>query len=234
MDHITSTNPFEHTRSVAIELSNQCSYAPLHPRCPAHYVKEPITLPVSTAETVIETLGRYEYSGELAFHLYNEPLEDPRLFYLLNFAIEACPFADPYVVTNGGRLTEVMLRELQDYGAKVLVTPYKPEVRDRIVPWVRNGDVSTMNVGLDSRLGIYDGLYVDLDLPCLAPLNQVIITCDRQVGLCCMDHARKHTLGPADRLAEVLLGDKANGIYQALSQGHRGILDICRRCQWTR
>jgi 2-deoxy-scyllo-inosamine dehydrogenase (SAM-dependent) len=197
-------------------------------------VEEPVILPTRTAKGIIETLGLFGYAGRLAFHQYNEPLEDPRLYYLVQYVREKCLDAQMYIVTNGEKLTRDILDDLRGWGVKVIVTPYKPKVKERIAPWEEAGRLTTVKPSLDSRLEIYSTPYRDMRLPCYAPYGHMVFTCTGEVGLCCMDYRYENTFGPAERFVSVMCGDKMNGVYQALRKGDRGVLDICRRCKWAR
>lgn len=242
-------NPFEHTRTVVFELSNWCGHAWLHDKCPLHIeaigpgmIQAPVTLPSSIVLDVLEELGDWE--GELAFHQYNEPLQDPRLFWLLERAQMICPKTKPYICTIGANLTADLCMELQEVGvAKLIVSIYGDDktvevMRKRMVllqtmfgDWLEAQEERN----LDDRLLVYDVPKEDPLEPCYAPLRNVVITRDGLVGLCCFDWQRQHTFGDLrDKgLGEILASKEARRLYDELSTGRRE-LNLCRQCGRSR
>lgn len=245
-------NPLEHTESVAFELSNSCSHAWLHKECPlslemaeAGLNKEPRTLPIAIVRSALETMGEYGYHRQVAFHQYNEPLQDPRLFFLLMLTKKLCPEAEPYIVTNGYNLTPILTQELLDLGVwKIVVSPtgseYAQEVLLKRVSVLQQafGDdriISSQDHQLDDRLLVYDIPRPHPHQPCYAPLRQVVINRDGQVGLCCYDWKRQYTFGDLyeQKLDDILLSDKVLAIYEQLSRGRREY-KLCGQCGRSR
>lgn len=240
--------PFDHTHSVSLELSNSCSHAWLHEKCPLHSEmlgpgvnKEPKTLPIAIVRKVLETLGEYEYNGTLAFHQYNEPLQDPRLFLFLAMAKEMCQYAGPYIVTNGYNLTPTLAEELLDYGVrKIIVSALDDRVVERRVEvlreWVDSERIEVYHPRtLDDRLLVYDVPKPWPDEPCHAPLSQIIITRDAKVGLCCFDWKRLYTFGDLreEKLDAILRSDEVQQTYEDLSHNKRTRF-LCRQCGRSR
>ena len=112
---------FEHTSRISIELSNLCNYARIHKKCPLNLVETPVILPAKIVFDVLETLERYNFQGIIAFHTYNEPLIDPRLFQFIEFARKACPHSDIFILTNGYYLTQTLADELVDSGVSKII-----------------------------------------------------------------------------------------------------------------
>ena len=240
--------PFEYTNAIALELSNSCSHAWLHKKCPLNLEmaqpgvnKDPRTLPLSIVQKVMGTLGEYEYSGALAFHQYNEPLQDPRLFLFLAMAQELCPSAQPYIVTNGYNLTPTLAEELITYGVrKIIVSTMNDKIMLRRVvalqELVGKERIEAHNSAmLDDRMLAYD---VPKPIPkghCHAPLRQVIITRDAKVGLCCHDWQRIYTFGDLreEKLDDILCSDEVRQVYEGLRKNKRGYF-LCRQCGRSR
>lgn len=228
-------NPFEFTTGVAIELSNLCQYSWLHKKCPLHLemastwrVREPKIISMETVYGVLKTLGKYGYGGKIYFNQYNEPLIDPRLFLFIGKAKDCCPESQVIIETNGHYLTRGLAQELMEAGVNHIVVTLYGDVEARDWPGVTYMDRG----GLDDRLKIYAAPYVDRNVPCRAPLGQVVITRDAEVGLCCMDWKYRHTFGSLTdgTLEEILFSSRVRETYNRLSVGDR-FLDICRRCK---
>lgn len=245
-------NPFEYTDSIALELSNVCSHAWLHERCPLHegmaepgVIRDPQTLPASIVESVLTTLGENRYAAALAFHQYNEPLQDPRLFLFLARAKKLCPEAQIYVVTNGYNLTPTLAQELIDYGVqKILISLVGTETAQ--VTMRKRAEVLTQQLGveriaynpdhiMDDRLLIYDVPKPNQEQPCRAPLGQVIIRHDGKVGLCCYDWRGRYSFGDLREqpLDEILCSEEIRAADEELLKGYR-TRALCRQCGRSR
>lgn len=209
-------NPLAHTRRVAIELSNICPLASVHTQCPLSVRTEIVILPTATVLSILTQLGEMDFSGSVAFHRYNEPLADPRLFLFLFYRGLNCPKATSYICTSGGDfLRPNIIQDLYEMG------------------------VTAINISADARwaglLGMYEAEPVYSTKPCLAPLASVEITNAGNVGLCCKDWKDQHAFGNLKdhTLAEILLSDEVQETYRRLSEGDR-FLDLCSRCKSAR
>lgn len=229
-------NPFEHTTSVAIELSNLCQYSWLHTKCPLHLemespfvVKEPKILPAHIVYSVLDELGQHDYSKQISFHQYNEPLIDPRLFEFVRYARGKCPDSKIVILTNGHYLTPVLAEELTEAGVtEILVTPYGGTLGIKDYCYLKRLD-------LDDRLTMYDRPPINSKKPCFAPLTQVCVTKDAEISLCCMDWKRQYIFGDLNRcsLEQILCSEIVQNAYRRLSQGDR-FLALCQRCNTAR
>ncbi|MBE3109323.1 MAG: SPASM domain-containing protein [Acidobacteria bacterium] len=235
-----STDPlFKDTDRVVLELSNICNLAYCHKQCPASLVKpeERRVLPAQIARHVIETLGRFDYSGYITFYGYSEPLTDPRLQTLIEHAKAACPNSKPSVTTNGFMLTDEMLADLTVAGlAYVRVSAYgKPEY-DRLMKVKAKAKipVSVRLMGGDKwrhRIEDYEAKKTGFKEPCFSPLIDIRVLVDGRVGLCCVDYKNLYTFGDLNK--ESFEDIMRSGRLQTLTEEHRaGIrtLDLCQRC----
>ncbi len=242
-------NPFEHTLSVSLELSNLCQYAWFHEKCPLHLemespfvVREPEILPAGIVYRVLDTLARHSYGNAITFHQYSEPLLDPRLFEFIRHARRSCPKSEIVILTNGHYLTAVLASELLEAGVtQIIITLYGTQSeRERKRKWVErefpDGDACrcAVRLELDDRLTIYDREPTGSHAPCGAPLGSLGITRKAEVSLCCYDWRREHNFGSLhDRSLEDILGSqRVRETYERLCQGDR-FLNICRRCGYS-
>ncbi|NDK33273.1 hypothetical protein GXP64_00010 [Rhodovulum sulfidophilum] len=76
-------------------------------------------------ESILADLAQADYSGWLAFHNYNEPLANPRIFDEIRMTNESVPDAKLAIYTNGDLLTQSAYQQLVDLGVKELrITRY--------------------------------------------------------------------------------------------------------------
>jgi 2-deoxy-scyllo-inosamine dehydrogenase (SAM-dependent) len=208
------TDILKDTTNIAFELSNTCQLACHHKRCPLSLemvspfrVKSPVHLDARIAYNTFDILGKYDYSEEISFHQYNEPLIDPRLFFLVHEARKRCPYSKRVILTNGLNLSEQLAIELKEVGVTHLwVTRYGSDedkkateeyVKNVIVPIFGDDNSGVLPWHkLDGRITIYDPRpTVDYNKNCYAPLCTIVITRNADVGLCCYDWRRTVTFG---------------------------------------
>jgi radical SAM protein with 4Fe4S-binding SPASM domain len=233
---ISASNLLKYTNRISMELSNLCNYSMIHKKCPIHKINNPVILPSIIVYSVIETLKRYSFSGRIAFHTYNEPLIDPRLFKFIEIAKNSCPSCEIYICTNGYYLDQVMAEELANIGvSEINVSVYSDREMERLSKINVNIPFSTERMKLDDRLNFYESSEKEKFEPCYAPLNEIIITRDGSISLCCLDWKRKYKFGDLhyQNLEEILREGHLHSLYSKLSKGER-TLSLCRRCGWSR
>lgn len=228
------SEPLKRTGRVSIELSNRCDMAPFHSKCPLHGQTAPVFLPLKIATGVIAWLGKQKYDQIIGFHIYCEPLQDPRLYYLLNYSRKNCPGGHIFLMTNGHWLNQTILSELESFGVKKL---YVSAYTDADAHKSRKLKAHKLKYRvrrikmLDERVAAYDSKNAPLKKPCYAPLGEVVIRCTGHVALCCRDWASRHTFGNLyeESFADILLKPEMREAYRELSRGHR-YFDLCRGC----
>lgn len=223
-------------RQVFFELSNLCVYSHLHPRCPVSLQKTKKVLSSKVVKKVLDELGEHNYKGFIAFHRYNEPLIDPRLFELISYAKSHCPKAMVRILTNGFYLHQAIVDELYTLDIESLeVSSYFPEEYKRLTKLKVKFPYKVFNSILDMRLSLYDRKKLNLPKPCYAQINDITINCEGKLSLCCLDWKNKHTFGNLERdsLKEIISSRKFISVYRNLAKGKRK-LDLCSRCDWQR
>lgn len=224
-------------KSICFELSNICNYSIAHRKCPLHNVKGKNTLPTQIITKTIEELGEINYSGSIAFHNYNEPLIDPRLFYLSRYAKNICKNSIVRLTTNGYYLTQNLADELKSHGIDdVTISLYSESEAERLKN-IRFSDIvpSFYAHGLDDRENIYTGPQIPCCLPCYSLSTEVIVRHTADVALCCLDWDSRYTFGNlgTSSLQDILTSSTVREVQNDLQQGQR-TLEICKRCDWQR
>lgn len=224
------------TEAVYFELSNRCNMAAQHKLCPLHGQTEAIFLSTSLVVDVLGFLGSEKFAGRIAFHNYNEPLMDPRLFALISVARRLCPEAKIFIMTNGYMLDQTILNELVEAGVREIeATAYSDSESSRLFVLQHDPAAVAYRVraahGLDDRVGIYDRRHGRCS-PCKAPLRYILVYCTGEVGLCCMDYERRTVFGDLrkESIADILEAGDMHTVYDRLSAGDR-FLPICQGCK---
>ena len=109
-------NLYDNISVVGIMLSNLCGYACFHKKCPASLIKEKEIMPTQGVKKIINELSEINYAGTVNFHVYNEPLMDPRLFTFIQYAKQLLPKVKIQIYTNAYYLNQVMIDELYGGG----------------------------------------------------------------------------------------------------------------------
>lgn len=229
---------------VNIELSNLCNYSYLHKKCPASTRKEKQIMPRSVVIDILDTLGKYKYGKgkSIAFYLYNDSMNDPRLFSFLEYAKEKCPEANKIVGTNGWYLTENITYELFDAGCTfLLVSSYTDEEHKRLTEIRRKVAQNVKGVSfcirrvksLDNRINSNNNSKSGV---CYAPLTEILVCPDGRTRLCCIDMNQEVPYGDVgkDGFEKVMIDNHKmlSDLRDELVNGVRN-LDLCKRCMYN-
>jgi len=233
-------NELERIKYVAFELSDICNYAAIHPKCPANYkMKDKTILSLKIIKKVLDELGSYYYSGGIILNVYNEPLIDPRLYYILDYVRKVLGSKNEIlIITNGYYLNQVILDELKGLFNvnRIEVSSYlDSEEHNRLIGLHADSGYVVQRIKLDDRIAIVNGEKWPCTLPCYSPYTEVIINCKGEVGLCCYEYKYEVVFGDLNKQSfmEILNSDEMNQTYKDLTSGKR-THSICRRCNTFR
>ena len=193
-------------------------------------------MPAKIVFDILDFIAKYDFAGRIAFHNYNEPLIDPRLFKFVEYARSVCPNSDIYICTNGFYLTQTLANELVAAGvSSIHVSGYFRKEFDRLSKIQLNIPYEVEATRLDDTLKAYERPKNNSKKPCFDPLNEILITREARMSLCCLDWRRLYSFGDLQEqtLEEIIKSRNVQTVYQRLSKGDR-FLDICKRCDWTR
>jgi hypothetical protein len=218
----------------------------MHKKCPASQRVGKKILPSAVVYYVLDVLGKYKYGAgkSIAFYLYSDSLNDPRLFKFLEYAAKKCPAANIIIGSNGWYFDEVMAEELYESGATyILLTAYTDAEQVRLNE-IRNSVSAKLAVkfprcsfsirnrrSLDSRLGM-----TGRKGTCYSPLTEILIAPDSRLRLCCLDVHQAESLASiaGGNFEKVLLKNyqRLYNLRQELIKGDR-TLDVCQKCSCT-
>jgi len=228
-------NLFAFTTIISFELSNICNYSIFHKKCPAYSQKEKVVLPLKSIFKALEHMT--DYNKTIQFSCYNEPLIDPRLFFLINYTKTKVPNCEILLQTNGYYLNQTIADELIDVGVDFIsCTAYTKGERSRLKTIKISKPFIINRANLDNRLKMYnnedEGKY--LNIPCNAPYNALTIRCNGNVGLCCYDSKNCYTFGNIinSDLPEILLSEQMIKTYYDLMNGIRN-RNFCKNCGYS-
>ncbi|WP_424031169.1 radical SAM/SPASM domain-containing protein [Methanoregula sp.] len=237
IENVDEINIFQYTNRVSIELSNLCNYSTFHKKCPLSFEVDTRILPAKIVISVLDILHKYHFKGMIAFHTFNEPLIDPRLFKFIEYAKKSCPDSTIYFSTNGFYLDQNLADELVECGlTRLHISVYSPKEYERLskIKLPIRIDLEKM-ILLNIIPELYQSPILNEKTPCQAPLGEIIVTRDGQISLCCRDWQRRYILGDLNEetLEEILKRGNLQAIHSHLSKGNR-LFNICQRCNWSR
>lgn len=220
---------------VAIELSNLCNYASIHTKCPASQINEKKIMPLSDIENIVRQLLDINFKGTICFHIYNEPLMDPRLFFIIDYIKQRISDVKVLIYTNGYYLTDSLVKDLQNGFADIITaTGYGQKEYNRLINLRIDIPYYVLRGELDDRLSWGKENTYECNVPCASLFSQVPIWVNGDVGLCCVDCYQKAVLGNIKNssLEEILDSPKIRETMKSLLSGKRKDVNYCKYCFW--
>lgn len=230
------TCKLEDIKKVYFELSNICNYSFIHKKCPLSLVKDKKVLSSKIIYKCIDELSTVNYDGVLAFHRYNEPLIDPRLFQFIEYTNKKLPLAKIVIQTNGFYLSEEIVKHFEQYKIwTIQVSAYSKSEYERISKIVTDIPLRVFTIELDERESIYDDVPKGCKDPCFSSIFDFTVTCEGTVGLCCLDWQNRFIFGDLEKnsISEIISTEYYNKVHNELKNGERNLL-ICQHCNWSR
>ncbi len=230
---------YENINEIAIMLSNLCNYASVHTKCPANQINSKEILPLKTVYRVLDELAEINFDGTICFHIYNEPLIDPRLGVFMRYAKEKMPSCTIRLYSNGYYLDQTMVDDLLTLGMDALcVTGYGKSEYLRLISLELDIPYMVIFGNLDERLDYYkdtDSVILE-NVPCMTFFTQTTIYSNGDLGLCCLDYKHGYCLGNVKEksLRECLNSDKTVEVQRRLIDGDRSVYSLCKNCRWSR
>lgn len=232
-------NLLPYVTEIAIQISNLCNYANMHKKCPVSCEKEKLIMSMGMVKHIIDELVEESWSGVLCFHIYNEPLIDPRLFSFIQYAKEKITDVEIEVYSNGYYLNDVMVQDLQNIGVDILiVTAYGNAEYFRLKNLTVSIPYSLVVGNLDERLDNYDTNRIEEKKKypiCKGFISQVCIYANGELGVCCLDYKHPYNLGYVfpEGIKWCLNKREVINCQLELQSGKR-VLPICKNCNWNR
>ena len=210
-----------------------------------------IRMPDATYLKIVEELAALDYRGALKFFVNNEPLLDARTADFIRIAKERIPGVRTEVHTNGLKLNPRSGRELLEAGLDLLhINNYCNDgklhrgveafLNETAVDFPDRKIVCQIRL-LDERLLNRGGTAPNaqpeaspLSLPCVLPFDEMVLTADGRVTICCQDHDFAHSLGNvnAQSLQEIWHGEGFERLRVHLRQGLRSAHPMCKVCDF--
>jgi radical SAM protein with 4Fe4S-binding SPASM domain len=233
------------TRTRCNSTCSFCAASILTDQRPDVYMPEPLY------DKLIAELAALDYDGAIKFFVNNEPLLDKRTATFIRKAKTALPSVKTEVHSNGLKLNPKSGRELLEAGLDLLyinnytqdgqihrgvqafleeVAPAFPAVE--IVLHMRLLDERLLNRGGTAPNGRQ--VAATLELPCILPFDEVVVTADGRVTICCQDHAFEAAVGNLNDqpLQAIWYGEGFQKLREQLLRHDRSGNKFCKACDF--
>lgn len=210
-----------------------------------------IYMPEELYLKIIDELVELDYDGAIKFFVNNEPLLDKRTADFIRIAVKRLPKVKTEVFTNGLKLNPRNGRELMEAGLHLLyINNYTQDGKthrgvkaflDEVAPDFPDREIVFHLRLLDEKLQNRGGTAPNLDalpealpLPCLLPFEELIITADGRVTICCQDHYFDSAVGNANHqsLKEIWFNPAMQELRSQLAKGDRTQHKLCNGCDF--
>ena len=193
-------------------------------------------MPLADIKTIVNQLIQINFKGTICFQIYNEPLIDPRLFWIIEYIKSQMMDIEVLVYTNGYYLTDSLAGDIQNGFADIIVaTGYGRTEFERLVNLNLDIPYYVLYGNLDDRLIWDEELKKSkCNVPCASLFSQVPIWANGDVGLCCMDCFQKVKFGNIKKteLKQILDAPEIEINMKCLLSGNRRSVGYCSSCEW--
>lgn len=239
-------------RSIELETRTRCNSACSF--CAAsilHDQRPDILMPDALYAKIIGELADLNYQGAIKFFVNNEPLLDKRLPELIRMAREQVPAARTEVHSNGLSLNPRNGRALMEAGLHLLyINNYTQEGAmhkgvkrfiDEVAPDFPDREIVFHLRLLEERLLNRGGTAPNaeaeaqpLELPCILPFDEMVLTADGRVTICCQDHYFEGAVGNANEssLKEIWYSEGFQALRADLLRSDRSKNKFCAACDF--
>lgn len=239
-------------RSIELETRTRCNSSCSFCAAAIQNDQRPdIYMPDDVYAKIIDELAALNYSGHIKFFVNNEPLLDKRTPDFIALAKARVPRAKTEVHTNGLKLNPKSGRALLEAGLDILyINNYTQEGKmhkgvqkflDEVAPEFPEVDITfhmrllqeqLMNRGGTAPNGVLED--EPLPLPCILPFEEIVVTADGRVTICCQDHYFEAAVGnvKTESLQSIWWGEGFSQLRRQLAVGDRSGNAFCKVCDF--
>lgn len=220
---------------ICIEVNSDCNRA--CPYCPrsAYERKKNCRLGLPAIQIIIGQLKEVNFTGDINFTGYNEPLTDDRILEISHLFRMNFPKNKIRIYTNGDFLSPGLLEKFNADNILLHVTLHGPPQEAKKMFRQAPGNVLVRRdidkSILSSRGGLVRvGIQENRDF-CINPYTHCYIDCEGNVILCCDDYFSANVFGNIHEknLMEIWFDDDFFALRKRIRRG-RDLPDICLRC----
>ena len=243
------TEYIQDLQSVNLEITSLCNMSKEHcTQCPNAWRMENFgqtNIKTEVIERFFKELNGYGYTGLTAFHSYNEPLMDKRIYDICATHKELCPDAKIEILSNGRLMdNDVAVRLLKLGVDQIAISAYEDSTYQRLVDIFAplrhehpNCKFFVTRQILDDRMHMYGWkTRAEKGLPTIQTCNrvkeQLVVTATGELQVCCYEWKKEMQFGniKENTLTEILEKSDFLSIRDDLIKGYRDNYHPCDRC----
>ncbi len=233
------------TRTLCNSACSFCGASVLHDQ------RDDLLMPQALFRKICDELASHSFDGTIRLFVNNEPLLDRRLPELIRMAKETCGKATIEVQTNGIKLNPDKGRKILEAGLdRLIVNNYSDDGNvhhgvakffAEVAPLFPDREITLvmrkLNEKLQNRAGTApdsEALRNPLTLPCILPFDEIVLTANGNVSICCQDLEFSHSVGNVNdtSLEEIWFGGEFAALRLELAKGNRGWHPLCSGCDF--
>lgn len=196
-------------------------------------------------ETIMLQLKRYDYSGRISYHFYNEPTLSPDLNLFVSWTREHLPRAKSILYSNGTTLNKEKIDQLYADGLDRFIITEHHQAKLHNLDFISDDkSLYTANrfkfsnykeLPLTNRGGaVKAGVRITAPLrtPCYIPKCVLVITVKGNVLACYEDYFQSHVMGNVREtdILDIWNSEKYSNFRNELKLGNRHKFEVCETC----
>ncbi len=201
-----TTDMFDEVVLETTSLCNRkCSYCPV-----SKYQRPKAKMEEGLHNKILEGITRMNFSGQLTYQFYSEPLLDSRLEEFIASARKKLPKNEISIYTNGDLLTERRVDSLINSGiSRIYVTLHEKKNLSGFLRMYKNLGkkerkvIAVRELNEDSVLlprgGLVEVKNKEVKKYCGYPSNSLTIDVSGKIVLCCEDYFGKYSFGDVNK-----------------------------------
>jgi radical SAM protein with 4Fe4S-binding SPASM domain len=240
-------------RSIELETRTRCNSSCSF--CAASILTDTrpdILMPVELYEKILAELAERNYDGNIKFFVNNEPLLDKRTAEFIRMAKKQVPACKTEVHTNGLKLNPKSGRELLEAGLDLMVInnySQKGEMHRGVKAFLEEVAPEFPGCEIEFNLRLLEEQLLNragtapngqlppepLALPCILPFEEMVVTADGRVTICCQDHYFEGAVGNLNEhsLFDIWYSSGFLELRAQLQEGDRTKNKFCQVCDFS-
>lgn len=231
--------------AIEIEINSDCNLSCAY--CPNAKSERAEKGMMSRAlfEEIMKQLEKYDYSGRISYHFYNEPTLSPDLNYFVGLTKKYLPKAKSILYSNGTLLNKEKIDQLYADGLhRFIITEHHQAKLHNLDFISEDKSLYTANrfkfssykeLPMTNRGGaVKAGVRISepLKTPCFIPRCVLVVTVKGNVLACYEDYFQSHVMGNVTEtdIFDIWNSEKYTYFRNELKAGNRHKFEVCKTC----
>lgn len=231
--------------AIEIEINSNCNLSCAYcPNSKAERIEKGQMAP-ELFESIMKQLQKYDYSGRISYHFYNEPTLSPYLNRFVALTKKYLPKARSILYSNGTSLNKSIIDQLYSDGLdRFIITEHHQADLKNLDFISSDKSLNTKNkfkfsnfkeLPMTNRGGaVKVGAKISgpLKTPCFIPRCVMVISVKGNVIACYEDYFQAHVMGniSEQNIFDIWNSEKYIYFRNELKEGNRHKFEACKKC----